>query len=107
MRVRFKGRNPFAFLFARSRREDYLSHYVVREYARGRSLQDVLNDPYVRNRSTPEERARLLERPEVVAAIGEHRVADLKLALAGAHAERRGPTVRLRRPVAAEGTPDS
>jgi len=84
MRVRFKGRNPFAFLFVRSRREQYLSQYVLREYARGRSLQDVLEDPYIRNRSTPAERARLLEQPELVAAIGEQAVADLKLALAGA-----------------------
>ena len=106
MRVRLKGRNPFAFLFTRSRREDYLARYVLREYARGRSLQEVLGDPYVRNRSTPEERARLLERPEVVAAIGEHAVADLKVALAGVRADRRGPTVRLRPPVvpARDGT---
>ena len=101
MRIRFKGRNPFAFLFVRSRREDYVSHYVVREYARGRSLQDVLNDPYVRNRSTPEERARLLERPEVVAAIGEQAVADLKLTLADVHPDRRASTVRLRSPAVA------
>jgi hypothetical protein len=100
MRVRRMGRNPFASLFVRSRREDYLAQYVLREYARGRSLQDVLRDPYVRNRSTPEERARLLERPDVIATIGEQTVADLKLALAGVRADRRGPEVRLRPPVA-------
>ena len=60
--------------------------YVLREYARGRSLADILEDPYVRNRSTPEERARLLERPEVVAAIGEQAVADLRRSLASAGA---------------------
>ncbi len=98
MRIRFKGRNPFAFLFVRSRREEYLSHYVLREHARGRSLQDVLGDPYVRNRSTPEERARLLERPEIVAAIGDRAVADLREALAGVHADRRRQVVRLRTP---------
>lgn len=86
MRVSFKGRNPFASLFASPRRERYLSQYVVREFARGRSLQEILEDPYVRNRSTAEERARLLERPEVVAAIGEQAVADLKLAVADARA---------------------
>jgi len=107
MRVRFKGRNPFAFLFVRSRREEYLSRYVLREYARGRSLQDVLEDPYIRNRSTPEERTRLLERPEVVAAIGKQTVADLKEALAGVHADRRGPVVRLRPPVTASDGTDS
>lgn len=82
MRISFKGGNPFAFLFASTRREQYLAQYVLREYGRGRPLKDVLDDPYVRNRSTPDERARLLERPELVAAIGEHVVADLKQALA-------------------------
>lgn len=96
MRWRFRRRNPFGFLFVKSRREDYLSQYVVREYARGRSLQDILEDPYVRNRSTAGERARLLDHPDVVAAIGEQTVADLKVALADVRAERRGPTVRMR-----------
>ena len=77
-------RNLFSFLFVRSRRDQYLVQYVLREYTRGRSLQEVLEDPYVRNRSTPEERARLLERPEVVAAIGEQAVADLRRSLAAA-----------------------
>jgi hypothetical protein len=77
-------RNPFAFLFVRSRRDQYLVTYVLREYARGRALEDILEDPYVRNRSTPEERARMLERPEVVAAIGEQAVADLRRSLASA-----------------------
>lgn len=79
-------RNPFSFLFVRSRQDQYLVQYVLRESARGRSLQDVLEDPYVRNRSTPEERARLLERPEVVAAIGEQAVDDLRRSLASAGA---------------------
>ena len=103
MRRRFRRRNPFGFFFVKARREDYLSQYVVREYARGRSLRDVLDDPYVRNRSTPDERARLLDRPDIVAAIGEQTVADLKLAVADARADRRGPTVRVRPPLAAEG----
>jgi hypothetical protein len=38
----------------------------------------------VRDRSTREARARLLERPDVVAAIGRQTVADLKPALADA-----------------------
>jgi hypothetical protein len=81
MRISLKGRNPFAFLLVRSSREGYLSRYVVREYGRGRSLRDILDDPYVRNRSTEHERARLLERPEVVAAIGDQAVAELRRAL--------------------------
>jgi hypothetical protein len=91
-------RNPFSFLFARSRREEYLAQYVLREYARGRSLRDVLEDPYVRNRSTAEERARLLEQPELVAAIGEQTLADLRRMLAGAPARRQEPLVEPRAP---------
>jgi hypothetical protein len=93
MRISFKGKNPFAFLFGSTRREQYLAQYVLREYARGRPLSDVLADPYVRNRATPEQRARLLEEPELVAAIGEQVTADLKRALASAPTEPRGRTV--------------
>jgi hypothetical protein len=68
-------------LFAPSRREQYLERYVLREYERGRPLAEILEDAYVRNRSTPQERARLLERPEIVAAMGDHALAELRLAL--------------------------
>lgn len=84
MRFPFKPRSLFSFLGARSRNEQYLARYVVREFGRGRPLRSVLDDAYVRNRTTPEERARLLERPEIVAALGERAVADLKLAVAAA-----------------------
>jgi hypothetical protein len=73
--------NPFSFLFASSRREDFLARYVARECARGRTLDEVLADPYVRNRSTPQERARVLDRPEVVEAVGESAVAEMKSSL--------------------------
>jgi len=74
-------RNPLVFLFARSRREEYLARYVLREHGRGRSFADVLDDAYVRNRYTQEERARLLERPELVAAIGNETLAEMRHAL--------------------------
>jgi hypothetical protein len=77
-------RNPFSFLFASSKRDQYLAQYVLRECSRGRSLEDVLNDPFVRNRSTADERARLLERPEIVAAIGENAVGEMKRHLTSA-----------------------
>jgi hypothetical protein len=68
-------RNPFSFLFARSAHEDRLSAYVIREHNRGRTLADILDDPYVRNRATPHEIERLLDRPEVIHALGESVVA--------------------------------
>lgn len=75
-------RNPFTSLFRSPRREQYLVHYVLREHERGRPLHEILDDAYVRNRSTAEERARLLDEPELVAALGERAVDDLRLALA-------------------------
>jgi hypothetical protein len=82
VRVSLKPRNPFASMFATTNREHYLQRYVLREHKRGRPFAEILDDAYVRNRSTREERARLLERPEVVAVIGEHVLAELRLALA-------------------------
>lgn len=63
-------KNPFGALFGSSRREQALARYVLREHGLGRPLAEVLDDPYVRNWSTPAERARLLDLPEVVAALG-------------------------------------
>jgi hypothetical protein len=63
-------RSPFSFLFARSRREERLVEYVIREHARGRTLAEILDDPFVRNRSTEEERRRLMDHPEVIRAFG-------------------------------------
>jgi hypothetical protein len=52
-------------------KEDALAAYIVREHRLGRSLEDILDDPYLKNRSTEEQRLRLLERPEVIRAVGE------------------------------------
>ena len=68
-------RNPFSFLFTRSSAEDRLAAYVIREHERGRTLAEILEDPYIRNRATPNEVARLLDRPEVIHALGEGTVA--------------------------------
>jgi hypothetical protein len=68
-------RNPFTFLSTRSSKEERLSAYVIREHERGRPLAEVLDDPYVRNRATPQELARLLDRPEVIHALGATTVA--------------------------------
>jgi hypothetical protein len=77
-------RNPFRFLFGSSRREDFLARYVLREHARGRTLAEVFEDPYVQNRSTLEERSRLLDLPEVVAALGENALEELRRAVRAA-----------------------
>jgi len=47
-----------------------LVEYVVRQVRAGRRLADVLDDPYVTNRSSTLDRRALLEEPEVVTAVG-------------------------------------
>jgi hypothetical protein len=64
-------RNPFSFLFARSSAEEQVVSYVTREHRRGRRLAEILQDRYVENRLSPQQQARLLERPDVVHALGE------------------------------------
>jgi hypothetical protein len=74
-------RNPFSFLFTRSSGEDRIAAYVIREHERGRALTEILDDPYIKNRTTPQERDRLLDRPEVVRALGQPTVDAAKQAL--------------------------
>jgi hypothetical protein len=75
--VRLTGflRNPFSFLFARSAKEERVAAYLIREHERGRPLAEILEDPYIRNRCSRNELSRLLERPEVIRALGETTVA--------------------------------
>ena len=58
-----------------------LIEYVVRQLGTGRRLDDVLNDPYVTNRSSTIDRRALLEEPEVVDAAGEGQLAVMRGAL--------------------------
>ena len=61
----------FSSLFQRSAGEDRVAQYVIREHDRGRPLAEILEDRYVLNRlQSPEQRARLLDRPEVLQAVG-------------------------------------
>ena len=48
-----------------------MAEYVIREHQRGRPLHDILDDNYVTNRCSPEQIKRLLDRPEVVHALGD------------------------------------
>ena len=74
-------RNPFSFLFARSSQEERVAAYVIREHDRGRSLEEILNDPYVRNRLTPAQQARLLDRPDIIRAVGDDTVEATRTSL--------------------------
>lgn len=70
-------KNPFSNLFAKNSREDQLAAYVIREHKSGRSLEDIFDDPYLRNRASDLERRRLLERPDIVKAVGENTASAL------------------------------
>ena len=63
-------RDLFSFLFQRSSAEERVASYVIREHSRGRKLAEIMEDSYVQNRLTPDQQKRLLDRPEVVRAIG-------------------------------------
>ena len=54
-------RGVFSFTGSRSSQEERFAAYVIREHDRGRSLEEILNDRYLLNRTTPAQRARLLE----------------------------------------------
>jgi hypothetical protein len=61
----------FSFLGASSSQSDRIAAYVIREHDRGRTVADILDDPYVRNRCSPQEVERLLDRPDLIEAIGD------------------------------------
>jgi hypothetical protein len=76
--ARFRSllRSPFSFLFAGSSKEERIAAYIIREHQRGRRLSEIVEDPYIRNRATERELARMLERPEVVEALGRAAVSE-------------------------------
>ena len=76
-------RNPFSFLFARSSAEEHVAAYLLREHARGRSVAEIVTDPFVQNRLSPEQRARMLDRPEVIRTLGEQDIENARQILRG------------------------
>ena len=73
-------RGTFSFLSWKSRAEEQMAQYVIREHHRGRPLEEILQDNYVTNRCSPEQVRRLLDRPEVVHAVGDDVVTAAKSA---------------------------
>lgn len=52
-------------------KDEMLAAYIIREHKQGRTIEEILDDPYLKNRASDEERQRLLERPDVIRAVGE------------------------------------
>ena len=74
-------RNPLSFLFERSSQEDRLAAYVIREHDRGRTLEDILSDRYILNRTTSSQLQRLLENPEVVRTLGQDTIESVRMSM--------------------------
>jgi hypothetical protein len=74
----------FSSLFQRSSGEERVAQYVIREHDRGRPLTEILEDRYVLNRlQSPEQRARLLDRPEILRAVGSDTAEAAKAEVTG------------------------
>jgi hypothetical protein len=76
-------RDLFSFLFQRSTQEERVAQYVIREHDRGRTLAEILEDKYVVNRLSPEQRKRLLDRPEIIQAVGRDTAEAAKAVVVG------------------------
>jgi len=71
-------RGAFSFLASRSQTEERMAQYLIREHHRGRPVAEILGDHYVTNRCTPDQVRRLLDRPDVLHALGEDVTARAK-----------------------------
>jgi hypothetical protein len=74
-------KGAFSFLSSRSQSEERVTQYLLREHHRGRPVAEILEDPYVTNRLNPEQVKRILDRPEVIHALGNDVAAEARTAL--------------------------
>jgi len=58
--------------------EDWLARYLVTQARRGRRIADVLQDPVVLRRADAGTRARVLDRSDVIEALAENAVAQVR-----------------------------
>jgi hypothetical protein len=69
-------------IFGRAGRgEDAVARYVITETGNGRTLDEVLADSYVENRLDPAGISRLLDRKDLIDALGGDAVSDLRAKL--------------------------
>lgn len=55
-----------------------LVEYVVRQVSAERSLNDILEDPYITNRLSPLEQRALLEEPEIIDAVHDEVLTEMR-----------------------------
>jgi hypothetical protein len=68
----------------KSAKHKRLVEYVIRQVQNDRRLDEVLSDPYVTNRLNTLERRALLEEPEVIEAIQDDVLTDMRTRLESA-----------------------
>ena len=78
------SRSLLSLFILPTRREDYAAAYLLREQGHGRALEEILGDPYIRNRLSPAQAGRLFDRPELVQALGQAIIAAERKTLAAA-----------------------
>jgi hypothetical protein len=71
-------KSAFSFLSSRTQSEERIAQYVIREHHRGRPVHEILEDHYVTNRLTADQIKRLLDRPDLLHALGEGLVSETK-----------------------------
>jgi hypothetical protein len=79
MGIRDALAGAFSFLRSGSQTEERIAQYVIREHHRGRPLSEILEDHYVTNRLSPDQVRRLLERSDVIHAVGEDTISSMRL----------------------------
>jgi hypothetical protein len=70
--------SPFACFGPRPFREEHLRAYIVREHRAGRSLGEILADPYVRRLGPPTFCWRVAVSPRTLAALRRDTVAQIE-----------------------------
>ncbi len=73
-------KGAFSFISTGSQAEERIAQYIIREHHRGRPLTEILEDHYVTNRCSPEQIARILERNDVIHAVGDDIIASARAA---------------------------
>jgi hypothetical protein len=63
------GGNPYLFLGRRPFREARLRSYIVRQHRAGRTLDEILSDPYVHRCGSDSLCWRVLQDPDTLAAL--------------------------------------
>jgi hypothetical protein len=79
MGIRDALAGAFSFLRSGSQTEERIAQYVIREHHRGRPLSEILEDHYVTNRLSPDQVRRLLERSDVIHAVGEDTISSMRI----------------------------